>query len=330
MLYIVLLILLDILLYILVKKTSYKSYLEKKSNYERQASEYDKLTQENYRLKRVNDDLARHVQDTMALFDITKDICKTLDEDKIFVIFKDYLNRFIKIKDCQFLKEGARLLEFKDYTMLPLTIDKYSVGYLVASGIEKDDEDKFQILAKQFLVGIRRARLYQRVSELAVTDSLTQTFSRRYFLEKLAQELERSKKFKLECSFLMVDLDHFKSFNDNYGHLVGDAILREVANIIKENIRQIDFMCRYGGEELAIILTETDKEQAHFAAERIRKSIESKRLSVYDEGLKATLSIGISTFPEDASEVSGLIDTADKALYLAKETGRNKVCLFES
>ena len=128
----------------------------------------------------------------------------------------------------------------------------------------------------------------------------------------------------------MVDLDHFKSFNDNYGHLVGDAILKEAAKIIQATIRQIDFLGRYGGEELSVILTETDKGQASLAAERIRQAVASKPFLVYDEGLKVTISIGISTFPEDAEKVSDLIDKADKALYLAKQSGRNKVCLYEA
>ncbi|MBU1726122.1 MAG: GGDEF domain-containing protein, partial [Candidatus Omnitrophica bacterium] len=120
--------------------------------------------------------------------------------------------------------------------------------------------------------------------------------------------------------------DHFKEFNDNYGHLVGDAILRDVARVIKENIRQIDFMGRYGGEELSLALAETDRRQAHFAAERIRKAIEARRFRVYDEDLSVTISIGISTFKNDVKDTSALIEKADKALYQAKETGRNKVC----
>lgn len=330
MLHIILLIFLAGLLYLTFKNVSDKNYSKKQSSYFSLESECDKLAEENERLQKSNADLEKYVEDTIALYDLTKDICKSLDEDKIFVIFRDYLNRFIKVGDCQFLKEDTQLSGLKNYTVLPLTIDKSSLGYLVASNIDQKDEDRFQILAQQFLIGIKRARLYQKVQELAITDSLTQVFSRRYFLEKLEEEIKRSKKFQLNCSFLMVDLDHFKNFNDNYGHLVGDGILREVTGIIKENIRQIDFLGRYGGEELSVVLTETDKAQARFAAERIRRSIEAKPFLVYDEDLKVTISVGLSTFPDDAEEVNTLIDRADKALYLAKQSGRNKVCLFES
>jgi diguanylate cyclase (GGDEF)-like protein len=284
--------------------------------------------QENTKLKTENSDLEKLTEETIALYDITNQICKTLDEDEIFSIFNEHINRYISIADCRFLKDDADLSQYSKHTVLPLKIHKSRIGYLVACGIEQKDKDKFYILAQQFLVGIKRAFLYRKVQELTITDSLTGVFNRRYFLEKFIEEIKRSKKFKHNFSFLMVDIDHFKSFNDNYGHLVGDAVLREVAKTIKENIRQIDFMGRYGGEELSIVSVETDKNQAGFVAQRIRQAIESRRVSVYDEVLQVTISIGVSTFPEDGNDASPLIDKADGALYLAKQTGRNRVCLY--
>ena len=126
----------------------------------------------------------------------------------------------------------------------------------------------------------------------------------------------------------MADIDTFKDFNDRYGHLVGDAILKEVARTVKENIRQVDAVGRFGGEEFIVILTETDKNGARFAAERIRQAVEDKRIKVYDEDLKVTISIGVSTFPEDAKDLDAVIDKADKALYRAKQGGRNRVTVF--
>ncbi|MDD2688563.1 MAG: GGDEF domain-containing protein, partial [Candidatus Omnitrophica bacterium] len=168
----------------------------------------------------------------------------------------------------------------------------------------------------------------QRVQELTITDGLTQVFNRRHFLDRCNEELERSKKLRYCFSFLIVDLDYFKKYNDHYGHLVGDVILREVTKEIKENIRQVDFMGRYGGEELSIVLTETDKEKAGFAAERIRQAIESKSIRAYDEDLKITVSIGLATFPDDSPDIQGLIERGDEALYIAKEAGRNQVRVF--
>jgi diguanylate cyclase (GGDEF)-like protein len=209
-----------------------------------------------------------------------------------------------------------------------LVIQQDTIGYLIASGINENDKDRFGILAQQFLIGVKRVLLYKKMQELAITDGLTQLFSRRHFLDRFKEELSRSKKFKYRFSFLMVDIDKFKEFNDKYGHLVGDAILREVSKTIKETIRQIDFVGRYGGEELSVILVETDKEHARFAAERLRQAIESRDIRVYDEELKVTISIGISTFSSDGETVEKLIETADQALYAAKQAGRNKVCSY--
>lgn len=330
MLHLTVLILLTVFLYIRSKKILNKSLMEKKDNYGRLNSEYEKLTQENIKLKNNNANLERSAEETIALYDITEDICKTLDEDKVFSIFRERINRYIGIGDCRFLKQGADLSQYKGYTVLPLVLHRAATGYLVASGIEGKDKEKFHILAQQFLVGIRRAILYQEVQGLSITDTLTQVFNRRYFFERFAQELARSKKFKYSFSFLIADIDHFKNINDSHGHVVGDAILREIAKIIKENIRQVDFMGRYGGEELSVLLTETDKGHALMACERFRQAIESRRFAVYDEDLKVTISIGISTFPDDATDTAKLIDRADNALYQAKLAGRNRVCAYES
>lgn len=124
----------------------------------------------------------------------------------------------------------------------------------------------------------------------------------------------------------MIDIDNFKQFNDRYGHLVGDAILRQVSKTIRAMVRQIDFIGRYGGEEISVVLAETNREQASYAAERIRQAIAEEVIKVYDEELKVTASMGVATFPDNASTLKDLIEMGDQALYLAKETGKNKVC----
>lgn len=299
-----------------------------RNNYERAKDGYDKLLFENAKLKKENSDLEMTANGTIALFDITKEICKSLDEDSIFVSFKEQLNKYIGLRDCRFLKGGVDLSGYSNYTILPLNMENHLIGHLVADGIRQEDKDKFYILAQQFLLGIKRAFLYARIQQLAIVDSLTGVFSRRYCLQRLQEEMVRSEKFKHGFSFLMVDIDHFKNYNDRYGHLVGDAILREVAKTIKENIRQVDLVGRYGGEEFSIIFPETDKTQAGFAAERIRQAIENKDIVAYDEKVKVTVSIGISTYPSDAQNTETLIDKADRALYQAKQSGRNRVCAY--
>lgn len=274
-----------------------------------------------------NKKLDSKFSDTLALYELTKDICRSLEEEKVFAIFNKSLKKYITIGDCHYIKEAADLIKYKDYVILPLNIEENRIiGYLVADRIAEADKEKFGILAQQLLIGLRRALLYKKVQSMTIVDPLTGVYCRRYFLERFNEELRRSKKNKLYLTFLMVDIDNFKQFNDRYGHLVGDAILRQVAKIITETVRQIDFIGRYGGEELSIVLAETDREQANFAAERIRQAIATAINRIYDEELKVTVSIGVATFPDHAQNIQDLIDLADQALYLAKETGKNKVC----
>lgn len=323
------LILLTIFLYIWLKKILYKSSIAVKNEYKYAKSECDKLLEESVKLKADIFELGKKVEMTIALYDIAKDMCKTLDKDQVFINFCSEINKYIKLKECKLLKVDADLSPYRDYIVLPLEIDTQRIGYLAVDGVSQQDKDKFYILTQQFMLGMKKAHLYQRVQELAITDSLTGVFSRRYCLERFSEELERSKKFNYNFSFLMLDIDHFKKYNDEYGHLSGDAILREVAKTTKENIRQIDLVGRYGGEEFSFILVETDKEQAGVVAERIRRAVENKYIRVYDEELKVTVSIGISVFPEDAQDDKALIDKADAALYQAKQSGRNRVCVCE-
>ena len=291
--------------------------------------EYGKLNESNARLKRENHDLKKTLESTVALYDITKLICRNLDETKLFNSFSQEMDKYIKADDVKFIKGDIDAEAYKDHTVIPLKIDTNHIGYLAASGIAEQDSDRFNILANQFLLGIRRSMLYQQVQELAIMDGLTGILSRRYFLERFAEELERSRQFNYPLSFVMIDIDHFKDYNDRYGHLVGDVILREVARTIKESLRQIDLIGRYGGEEFAVVLTETDREGALFAAERIRQALEVKVIKAYDENLKVTLSVGISMFPAQGQAVTALIEKSDQALYKAKESGRNRVCVYE-
>ncbi len=291
-------------------------------------AQYDLLFREHARLKQETEALEQQYLQTVALYDITREISMYLDEDKLFECFKDQLVKYITVSDCQFIKSADSLKAFSDSLVIPfkLKADQAPAGYLLARGVKPQDRDKFDILVHQFMLGMKRAVLYARVNELAITDSLTGAFSRRQFLQRFNEEFSRSSSFKYAFAFLMVDIDYFKDYNDRYGHLVGDSIIREVSRTIKENIRQIDFVGRYGGEEFGIVLAETDKQEALFVAERIRKAVESKNIKAYDEDLSITVSIGISEFPVDANTPQKLIECSDKALYRSKNSGRNKVC----
>lgn len=301
-----------------------------KSNYLDTRNSYESLFREQARIKNKILEIEKRTNQTIALYDITKEICRYLDIDKIFAIFKDQLQKYIKIKDCKFIREDKELAAYRDYEIMPLEVQEKTVGYLLADGIEEEDKDRFYILAQQFILGIKRAHLYQRVQELAINDSLTGIFTRGYYLARLREEIERSRKFKLNFSLALVDIDNFKYYNDCYGHLVGDLVLKETVRLIKENTRQIDLMGKYGGDEISLVLIETDKQAATQAAERIRHTIEEKRIKAYDEDLQITVSIGIAGFPDDAKQPEQLIAKADQALYEAKQSGRNKVSIYKT
>jgi len=164
--------------------------------------------------------------------------------------------------------------------------------------------------------------------ESAYRDGLTGLFNRRYFNQEMPREVERFRRFGIPFSLLMLDLDHFKRFNDKYGHQAGDTALRVVADVILQSARVYDKAVRYGGEEFAVILPQACRTEASVAAERIRVSVEEQ--SILHEGRNLgsiTVSVGIATFPIDALEVIGLVRRADQALYVAKRR-RNAVVAY--
>jgi len=162
---------------------------------------------------------------------------------------------------------------------------------------------------------------------------------RRHFLERFHDELKRSIKYQLPLALLMLDIDHFKRYNDEFGHLVGDATLKEVAALLRDSLRKVDIVARYGGEEFVAVLPETNAAGAVEVAERIRSSIARHRVKVYDVETQVTVSIGIALFPVDIPDSQrhryyeylafDLIRHGDKALYRAKEEGRNRVFKFQ-
>jgi diguanylate cyclase (GGDEF)-like protein len=299
-----------------------------KREYAQLQEEFSKLSAEDQALKKEEAAFSELVQEMSALYDITREICRHLDDGAIFSSFIQALSRYIRVKDCRFLRHEADLLKFPAYQVFPLKMHQHAIGYLVVDGLKEEDAQNFRVLSQQFLLGVQRAFLYQKVSEMAIRDSLTGLSSRRHLLERYAEEIERSRKSKYRFCLLMVDIDYFKKYNDFYGHFVGDAILREVSRAMKESIRSIDLVGRYGGEEFLAVITETDREGGRAAAERIRQAVESSRLRLYDEEFKITVSIGVSLFPDDAAEAQPLIDRADGALYQAKNSGRNRVCVY--
>jgi diguanylate cyclase (GGDEF)-like protein len=161
----------------------------------------------------------------------------------------------------------------------------------------------------------------------ALVDELTELYNRRYFNDAIQREVERFKRFAQRFSLVMLDVDHFKRFNDTYGHPVGDDALKNVAAALRETARTFDHVVRYGGEEFALILPHTDADQATAAAERLRQAVENRPVMVEGKAVRLTASLGVATFPEDAINARDLVARADEALYDAKQA-RNRVCSY--
>ena len=171
----------------------------------------------------------------------------------------------------------------------------------------------------------RAPRLFAETQQLARTDALTGIDNRRYLLEVGARELSRARRFGHPLSVLMLDIDHFKSVNDIYGHAAGDQILKIVARALVTLVRDIDIVARYGGEEFVILLLETDLAGAYISAERLRQGV-GQTVAITDQGpLQVTLSIGIACTRAESEELTSLLVRADSALYAAKQAGRNRV-----
>ena len=204
------------------------------------------------------------------------------------------------------------------------------MGYLVIRGISLSEQPYLGILAAQFALGLKRARLYKMIQELAITDSVTGLFTRRYAMERLNEEFLRTQAHHLPLSILMIDADNFKECNDKFGHLVGDMVLNEIGRRIREIVREVDMVARFGGEEFLVFAPNTSKESAYLFAERIRRSIEGSFIRAYDEKVHLTVSVGLATYPQDTVHCQDLIEKSDQALYQAKKSGKNKVCIFGS
>ena len=173
---------------------------------------------------------------------------------------------------------------------------------------------------------IIKSRDFEQQYLLATTDGLTELYNHRYFQEQMKMIVEQSKRYELPFSLIIVDIDYFKKFNDTFGHQAGDAVLRQVAQLLKQSVRATDIVCRYGGEEMSIILPNTAKEISFSTAQKICKRVAEKRfrLNNYQES-NVTISLGVASFPEDGLTPSEIIDIADKRMYQSKKNGRNQV-----
>ena len=212
---------------------------------------------------------------------------------------------------------------------LPLVFEETLLGILWVwgKGLTGTDLPIMSIFAKQIGVSLERARLFQQVQSLALTDPLTGLQNRRSLFELGRVEFVRAQRMDRPFCCMMIDLDHFKQINDTHGHPVGDQVLKEFAHRCKISIRAVDLIGRYGGEELIVLLPETDRETAIQVAERLRATVAQTPIKIMNDEIDVTVSIGVATMDENTTQLETLIARADQAMYIAKHKGRNCVAM---
>jgi len=256
-------------------------------------------------------------------------------------------------------RESMERFGDRTYLNVPLVFNDEPIGLLVL--VERERERHFapdelalaQALGEQAASAIEHARLYRAVQEQASTDGLTGLFNHRHFYERLGQEVARARRYASPVSLLMIDIDDFKGFNDRFGHVMGDEVLRAVADILTTQLRRgVDLAARYGGEEFAVILPNTPVsgggeqqlsmpvgagddppaaghlDGAVAVAERIRRQVEAGSLLAKGRAGRLTVSVGVAAFPRPAADVDRLVRYADEALYAAKRGGKNRVEVY--
>jgi len=205
---------------------------------------------------------------------------------------------------------------------IPLKIENKTIGVLDVESKEYDGFSEWEIklltsIAAQLAIAIEKSRLFEKTKLLSLTDPLTELPNRRHFDIIIDAELKRSARYNRPLSLLLIDFDNFKKYNDDFGHIAGDKVLKGYAGIMKSAIREVDFICRYGGDEFIVVLPETDETFARAVAQRIITNVNkgSKKFTI-------TLSIGVSTYPLDGEDKNELVHAADKACYIAKSNTR--------
>jgi two-component system, cell cycle response regulator len=227
-----------------------------------------------------------------------------------------------------------KLDEARSLLVLPLLSADEPVGTLMLCAradkrFTKDVREMLAVIANQVAVSLENGLLYRKMETMATTDGLTGLTNHRSFQERFGDLLERAARHSHRAAVLLCDVDHFKKVNDNFGHPIGDEVLRRVAKVLQEVARKIDITARYGGEEFAVVLDNADVHQARTVAERIRLEIGKLVVETEKGPLSVTESIGVAAFPEDGRDRATLIERADLALYHAKHTGRNRVVTYQ-
>ncbi len=248
----------------------------------------------------------------------------------IFNSIKEKRHFLIKdaLKEYRLESNILEIVKAKRLFILPVVMgNKVSGVFVIGDPYLKIKEQTIFLLgafSNEVGVALENAYLYHRMEELSIIDELTNVQNYRFFKERLVKELELARRYAHFLSLAIIDIDNFKRYNDTYGHVLGDRLLMQLASIFKTNVRETDTVARYGGEEFTLILPATSKDGAIIITEKIRRAVESFE---FDKG-NITVSIGIATYPIDAKTDNQLITYADKALYIAKNKGKNRVVQY--
>ncbi len=227
--------------------------------------------------------------------------------------------------------QEAQLRGVRSLISVPLISGSAISGVLRLENTRQDSYDAddlrlLDIVGDLAAVAVENSLLYDQMAKLAITDGLTELFVQRYFKERLDEEISRALWTDSEFALLMLDIDNFKTYNDKYGHIAGDIVLKHIARLINSTVNPGDITARYGGEEFAVIFLDSSKAQAQKIAERIRQVIEQEKFTLRREVTQVLISGGLAVFPQDGKVKEALIQKADQALYRAKREGKNRIC----
>jgi diguanylate cyclase (GGDEF)-like protein len=227
-------------------------------------------------------------------------------------------------------ENAALSTEARSCMSIPLVSFGQTQGVLVlesdeAGHFEDGDSQSLEAVADICATAIQNAHYVERVKQLAYLDGLTGIFNRRFFELRIVEEIDRARRFNTGMAVLMVDIDQFKRLNDEFGHLLGDEVLRQASSIFHQQLRKIDVVCRFGGEEFAILLSQTNPQHALSVAEKLRRLVENWPFPGVPRAV--TISAGVANYPTHGITRDELVKAADAGLYAAKQSGRNRVLL---
>lgn len=294
-----------------------------KVTYAKLIKQEDNLNTTNEAISKRLKELEIKLNETFFVYELARELSPNLEQEKLIDMFKKKVHEFSPFSGKNVVFSDEHIDDALVYDLVTK-----SPKYLSIRKGSRNLKEHLPIFVRHLNLCLERLHLYKKLQKISIRDNLTRVHNRRYLMERFYEEFDRAKKFFLNISVCMIDIDHFKKINDKYGHITGDVVLKEVAKILKENLREIDFVGRFGGEEFVLILTETDKKRAIHVAKRIVKKVSSGKIKAFDEIIKLTVSAGVAAFPENTTDAAMLIETADKALYKAKEGGRNQVSWF--